>query len=135
VDAALSYYTQELNMRLPLRELFASDLPQTLKADLASARLVGTETVGGVATDHVAFRGDTVDVEVWIAREGDPFPQRLVITYRLAPGQPQFAADFHGWTSSPEVPDSAFTFVPAEGAEKIPILEARQKREAGEKKP
>ena len=135
VDAALAYYTQDLKMRLPLRELFAADLPQKLKDVLGSARLVGMDTVGGVATDHVAFRGDTADVQLWIARDGDPLPQRIVITYRLAEGQPQFEADFHGWTFTPDVPDSAFTFVPAPGAEKIPILTPGRGRTAGEKQP
>lgn len=132
-DAALAYFTQDLKMRAPLRELFAADLPQQLKGVLANAGWVGNETVGGVATDHVAFRGDTVDVQLWIARGGDPLPQRIVITYRLANGQPQFAADFHGWTLNPDVRDSAFTFVPAAGAEKIPIHPPR--RAAGEKQP
>ena len=135
VDAALAYYTQDLKMRLPLRELFAADFSQHLKDVLGSARLVGKETVGGAATDHVAFRGDTADVQLWIARDGDPLPQRIVITYRLAEGQPQFEADFHGWTFTPDVPDSAFTFVPAAGAEKIPILTPGRGREAGEKQP
>jgi hypothetical protein len=133
VDAALAYYTQDLKMRLPLRELFTADLPQKLKDALATARLVGKETVGGVAADHVAFRGDTTDVQLWIARDGDPLPQRIVITYRLAEGQPQFEASFHGWTFKPDVPDSAFTFVPSAGAEKIPILTPG--RERGEKQP
>jgi hypothetical protein len=135
VDAALDYYTQHLKMRLPLRELFAADLPRQLKDALGSARLVATETIRGVVTDHVAFRGATADVQVWIARDGDPLPQRLVITYRLAQGQPQFAADFHGWTFTPDTADSSFTFVPAAGAEKIPILTPRRGREAGEKQP
>jgi hypothetical protein len=134
VDAALLYYTQELKMRLPLRELFAADLSQEIKDALGSARLVEQETVGGVATDHVAFRGDTADVQLWIARDGDPLPQRIVITYRLAEGQPQFVADFHGWTFTPEVPDSAFAFVPPEGAHKIPILTPGE-RGAGKKQP
>ncbi len=135
VDAALAYYTQELKMRLPLHQLFATDLPQQLKDVLGSARLVGKEAVGGVTTDHVAFRGDTADVQLWIARDGDPLPQRIVITYRLAAGQPQFEADFHGWTFKPDVPDSAFTFAPAPGAEKIPILTPGRGRQAAEKQP
>ena len=135
VDAALQYYTQNLKMRLPLRELFATDLPQQLKDVLGSARLVGKETVGGVATDHVAFRGNTADVQLWIARDGDPLPRRIVITYRLAEGQPQFEADFREWTFNPDVPDSAFTFTPPAGAEKIPMLSPGRGREAGEKQP
>jgi len=135
VDAALKYFTQDLHMRLPLRELVAADLPQHLKGVLGSARLVGTETVGGVAADHVAFRGDMADVQMWIARDGDPLPQRIVITYRQAAGEPQFEADFHGWTFNPDVADSVFTFTPPEGMERIPILTPRRGREAGEKQP
>jgi hypothetical protein len=133
LDAALRYYTHDAKMRLPLRELFASDLAQQLKPVLGSARLVGKEMIGGVATDHVAFRGDTADVQLWIARDGEPLPQRIVITYRLAEGQPQFRADFHGWTFTPDVPDSAFTFAPPAGVEKIPILTPGRERDVGEK--
>ena len=79
VDAAFAYFAGDLAMRLPLRELFASDLPQELKDALGAARLVGEEKVDGIATDHVAFRGDTADVQLWIPRDGDPLPQRIVI--------------------------------------------------------
>jgi len=122
LDAALEYYTQDLKMRLPLRQLFAADLPRKLKDALGSARLVGKETVAGTATDHIAFRADPGDVQLWIARDGDPLPQRIVITYRLDEGQPQFTADFSAWNFKPDVADSVFTFVAPEGAEKIPIL-------------
>jgi hypothetical protein len=135
IDAAFAHFTDDLNMRLPLRELFASDLPQELKGVLGTARLVDVETIGGVATDHVAFRGDTADVQLWISRDGDPLPQRLVITYRQAEGQPKFEADFSGWNLKPDVPDSLFTFTPAAGAEQIPIVAPGRDRPAAEKRP
>ena len=125
VDAAFVHFTRDLGMRLPLRELFAADLPATLKPFLATARVVGEEKLAAVATDHVAFRGDTVDVELWIPRDGDPLPRRIVITYRLAEGQPRFAADLAGWNLAPDVPDSLFVFTPSSGAERIPILAPR----------
>jgi len=124
-DAAFEYFKNDLDMRLPLSDLLASDLPREVADMLGSARLVGEETVNGVATDHVALRGDTADVQIWIARTGDPLPQRLVITYRAAAGQPQYEASFSAWNLAPEVPDSAFTFTPAEGAQEIPFLVPR----------
>jgi hypothetical protein len=135
IDAAFAHFTDDLNMRLPLRELFASDLPQELKGVLGTARVVDEETIGGVVTDHVAFRGDTADVQLWISRDGDPLPQRLVITYRQAEGQPKFEADFSGWNLKPDVPDSLFTFTPAAGAEQIPIVAPGRDRPAAEKQP
>ena len=121
-DAAFDFIKDDLDMRLPLSELFSSNLPQKMSDMLGSARLVGEDTLNGMATDHVALRGDTADLQLWIARTGDPLPQRLVITYRLAEGQPQFAANFRDWNLAPDVPDSAFAFTPAEGAQEIPFL-------------
>jgi hypothetical protein len=121
-DAAFDYIKDDLDMRLPLSELFSSNFAQKISDMLGSARLVGEDTLNGVATDHVALRGDTADLQLWIARTGDPLPQRLVITYRLAEGQPQFAANFRDWNLAPDVPDSLFSFTPAEGAQEIPFL-------------
>jgi len=129
IDAAFDYFKNDLNMRLPLSELMASDLPQDVADMIGTARLVGEETVNGVATDHVALRGDTADLQLWIARAGDPLPQRLVITYRLAGGQPQYAASFSEWNFAPDVPDSAFTFTPAAGAHEIPFLIPRREKQ------
>jgi hypothetical protein len=128
-DAAFDYIKNDLDMRLPLSDLLASNLPQKISDMLGSARLVGEETVNGVATDHVALRGDTADLQLWIARDGDPLPQRLVITYRLAEGQPQYEANFNGWNLTPDVPDSAFTFTPAAGAQEIPFLVPRPEKQ------
>lgn len=122
VDAAFDYFVDDLNMRLPLRELLKSDLPKELGDVVGSARLVGQEQLGDTATDHVAFRGDTADVQLWIPRDGDPLPRRIVISYRLAGGQPQFRADLNAWTLAPDVPDALFTFTPAAGAERIPVV-------------
>jgi hypothetical protein len=127
-DAAFDYFVNDLNMRLPLRELLATDFPRQLKDVLGSARLVGEEQLGGVSTDHVAFRGDTADVQVWIPREGDPLPKRIIITYRVAAAQPQFAADLGAWNLAPDLPDTFFSFTPAAGAEQIPVLVPRREK-------
>jgi len=129
-DTAFDYFKNDLDMRLPLSELFSTNLPQKISDMLGSARLVGEETVNGVATDHVALRGDTADLQFWINRDGDPLPQRLVITYRLDEGQPQFVASFSGWNLTPDVPDSLFTFTPAEGAQEIPFLVPRTENQS-----
>ncbi|TMA92308.1 MAG: DUF2092 domain-containing protein [Deltaproteobacteria bacterium] len=54
VDAAFDYFVNDLNMRLPLREILKTDFPRELKDVLGSARLVGEEQLGGAATDHPA---------------------------------------------------------------------------------
>jgi len=129
IETAFDYFKKDLDMRVPLSELLASDLPQKMSDMVGRARLVAEDTLNGVATDHVALRGDTADLQLWIARTGDPLPQRLVITYRLDEGQPQYAANFSNWNLAPDVPDSLFTFTPAEGAQEIPFLVPRSENQ------
>jgi len=121
LDAALDYLDRDLHMRMPMRELFAADLPKQLAPLRRTARLVATETVAGVATDHLFLRGDGTDIQVWIPTEGEPLPRRIVITYRQEEGQPQFRASFTDWSLSPDLSDDLFIFTPAEGMEKIPF--------------
>ena len=66
----------------------------------------------------------------WIAREGEPLPQRIVITYEHAVDEPQFRADFDEWDLSPRTPDSLFRFEAPDGFERIAFVP--RKRRAGE---
>lgn len=120
---------------MPLAELFEADLTAEVKELRPSTRWVGTEKLGGEATDHVAVRGETADIQLWIASTGDPLIRRIVITYRLAEGQPQFSANLSDWNFAPDVPDALFTFTAAEGAERIPFVVPRQGASAGSGQP
>lgn len=133
LDDALSYLVEELDMRMPARELFSSELPQRLKARVESARVVGMATLGHVRCVHLALRADDVDVQVWSDAEGAPLLRRLVITYQRVVGQPEFRADFTDWNLSPEVPDALFEFAPPPGSERIAF--ARRKPAPGADRP
>ena len=69
--------------------------------------------LAGVVHDHIALRGDSEDIQLWIPHDGDPLPKRIVITYRLAAGVPRFAADLDAWNLAPDVTESLFSFTPA----------------------
>ncbi len=125
VDEALDYAVDELGLRIPLKELFASDLPETVTR-ASSVRLVANERVGSVPCEHLAVRADEVDYEVWVATGERPLLQRIVVTYRFAEGQPQFAANFASWNMSPDLPDALFAHEPAEGAERIRVAPASE---------
>jgi hypothetical protein len=121
----------DLGMRLPLSDLFSSELPETLRQVVQTARYVGQETIAGELCDHVAVRGARTDWQVWVTKGDQPQFRRVVITYRRSEGQPQFWAQFRDWNFSPDVQDMLFVFRPAEGAVKIPFAR-RQSAEAGE---
>lgn len=122
VDDAIAYFVGDLGMRLPLHNLLSTRLPEVLaEAGGTGAALVEEARIGGALCDHVAVRGSGLDLQVWVEQGERPLPRRIVITYKDAPGQPQFRATLSGWDLAPALSDSLFAFQPAEGAEKIPF--------------
>ncbi|MFY9942197.1 MAG: DUF2092 domain-containing protein, partial [Desulfobacterales bacterium] len=73
-------------------------------------------------TDHLAVRSAEVDLQVWITQGDQPLPRRVVLTYKNAPGRPQFRADLSDWDLSPKLAADSFAFTPPAGAEQIPLL-------------
>jgi hypothetical protein len=139
LDAAIAYFINDLDMRFPLAEFFSTRLAETLPAKVLTAYNVGQERIMGVACEHLAFRGNQADMQLWVAQGDQPLPCRLVITYKVAEGQPQFWAQFSDWNLSPDVPDAQFAFTPPDGATKIafaarkpaPTAQGKQKEKKG----
>jgi hypothetical protein len=101
--------------------------------DLTAAGYVGKSRVGGVDTDHYAYRTGEIDYQVWIQTGDKPLPRKLVITSKKQPAQPEYTAVMT-WDLSPKIDDASFAFTPPEGASKIPFATAAAK-DLGNKAP
>ncbi len=119
IDQAFDYYMDELDMPLPLAELFSKDHPFDLKKSITSSTFLGDSTINGYLCDDLAYRTEDIDMQIWIQQQKNPLPHRFVLTYNNSPGKPQYRAQFKNWDLSPKVPDSLFKFKPPKDAEKI----------------
>jgi hypothetical protein len=127
VDQALVYMVRDLQATMPLARMFTTGFAPYLDKRAKSVTFVEECTLFDVRTDHLAARSEDVDLQLWIAKGPEPLPRRVVITYKNAPGQPQFRADLYDWSVAPKVDAAAFTFVPPAGAEQVIYL-APQRR-------
>jgi hypothetical protein len=119
IDQSLDHFIRDLGMRLPLALLLRARLPAELDAQVRSVAYVEKTTMHGVASHHLAARTDAVDFQVWIADGEQALPQRVVITYRKSPGQPQFRAQFSDWNLAPALGDATFAAALPAGAQKV----------------
>jgi hypothetical protein len=119
IDSSLEYLAKQMGVPRQLRDFFSRDLTASLGNAVQSGYYVGESMISGVMCDHLALRGETEDVQVWVAQGDEPVPRRIVITYRELEGQPRFWAHFVEWDLSPELSDTTFTFSPPEGATRI----------------
>jgi hypothetical protein len=124
IDETLVYFVRDLGMRLPLALFFVSHAGTALDRRVRSVEYVEKTGILGAPAHQLVGRTDTVNFQIWIADGDQPLPQRLVLTYPKAPGQPQFRAQFVGWNLAPEAPDSLFAFAPPAGATRIPFAAA-----------
>ena len=81
---------------LPLARMFTTDFRRPGQR-ATSVALVEECSLFDVPTVHLAVRSADVDLQLWIAKGPEPLPRRVVITYKNAPGQPQFRADLYDW--------------------------------------
>jgi hypothetical protein len=121
LDETLDYLEFDLGAPVPLGDLLYSDVSH-LGTAARAAEVVGVSYVAGVYCDHLAFRNDALDWQVWIERGEAPWLRKLVITYKDAPGQPQFAAYFTRWDAAPAAGDDRFEFRPPDHAERISTI-------------
>jgi hypothetical protein len=112
----------KFGIALPLEDLFRWGDPATAARiqGIQSAYKVGTATIDGVETDHLAFREANVDWELWIQSDGDPLPRKLVIVDRTDPARPTFTTRMT-WQVNPVFTDADFAFVPDANAKKIQL--------------
>lgn len=106
-------------IRLPLEDLVAWNDSERAKS-LKSGYRVGTATIGGIATDHYAFREAAIDWEIWIQQGDQPLPRKLVIVDQTDPARPTFIARLQ-WKVNPPLADSDFSFVPDKDSKRIEL--------------
>jgi hypothetical protein len=124
IDGKIKYLVGDLQIPLPLGRMLRTVFPADIERLVKAIDYVELDMLTDVPADHLAFRTDDVDVQVWVAGDKEPLPGRIVITYKHAEGQPQFRAVFSDWNLSGETVKGPFIFTPPKDCEQIPILTA-----------
>jgi hypothetical protein len=96
--------------------------PYVPLSDKHKGGIVGTQTVEGKLCDHLAYKTDAVDYELWIGKS-DSLPYQLVLNYKENPRVPRSQVIFKNWNLNASVTDKDFAFVIPEGYQRIPIME------------
>jgi hypothetical protein len=125
IDAALHHAFDNFGIRVPLSDLLYTNSYAVLSENVESGFYVGKSQVRGVKTDHLAFRTDEVDWQIWIEDSRTPLPRKVVITLKWMTAAPQYTV-WLSWDLSPKLPDNFYTFVPPANARKIDFLPVRQ---------
>lgn len=122
LDGMLDFAREALDIVAPAGDLITTDAYGRLMSDARSGFVVGKSYVGGVRCDHLAFRGDGVDWQVWIEDSDRPVPRKYVITTVDMEQAPQAEILVTRWNPSPDIGAKQFDFSPPAGARQIEFV-------------
>ena len=127
LDSVTDFLRDDVGFKMPLADLFGTDLGPMLIQNGVAARIIGKEKIGDVECDHVAIRlRQGADVQLWIRTGEMTVPERIVINYATADGRPQFRANLSDWNLA-RVPDERFRFEAPTGAKAVPFLTPKRR--------
>ena len=126
--------SDRLGVEFPLADFLDTDPGKAFLSGVTSGREVGTVTIDGKPYRHLFFsQTGGIELEVWLDKTEQAVPRRLIVTYRLLPGQPNFIAEFSDWNFSAHPSDAEFAFKPPAGAKEVELKETEAPEKGGNK--
>jgi hypothetical protein len=115
-------------------DLVSADPYAAMTKGLKRAFIVGTSTIDGVETHHVAVRGEKLDWEIWIGSE-DRLPRMVALTDVSVARKPTQTVLLSDWSVDQPIPDDAFAFRAPPDATEIPFQDPGHLKAAARRPP
>ena len=109
----------DYSVALPGADLLVSNAFEVLSADVVQAAHIGRGVVNGFECEHLAFRNDETDWQIWVQIGEAPIPRKYVITSKTTAAAPQYTLTIRDWKTDAKPGPEAFTFQAPEGAKKL----------------
>ena len=122
IEAMLKELVGRLGVDLPLADFLTEAPNKAFLSGVTAGRVVNTVTIDGAPYDHLFFfQPPGIELELWLSKNEQSLPRRLIVTYRTLPGQPNFIAQFSDWNFNVQPPDADFAFQPPAGATQVEL--------------
>jgi hypothetical protein len=119
IDQLVDELRNKFQRPVPAADLLMSDVYNQIMPLATNVKDLGSGVIRGVECDHLAFRTEEVDLQIWIAQGSKPYPCRYVITSQKVAGAPQYTIDVRSWKTGTEVAADRFNLQVPEGAKKL----------------
>jgi hypothetical protein len=120
LDEALDYLSAEYGLQMPTADLLYASPYDALMTKDTTGGWVDVQKIGELSCDHLAYRQEVVDWEIWLSQSRH-LPCQIKITYKKDPGQPSTTVTYHD-PKSPQVSDDTFTAKVPDGYRRIKVM-------------
>ncbi len=119
VDQLIDTLRTDHFVEMPGADLLLSKSYDELMEGVVEAKHIGIGVVDGVDCEHLAFRNEDTDWQLWVRTGDRPLPCKYKITSKTVAAAPEYTIRFHDWKAGSAAKASAFTFKPAPGAKSV----------------
>jgi hypothetical protein len=119
IDQLVDTLRDKYGRPIPAGDLLMSDVYNQLMQEVTDTKDLGSGVIEGVECDHLAFRTEQADWQIWIAQGARPYPCRYTITSTKVSGGPQYSVDVHSWRTGADVVTDPFKLQIPAGAKKM----------------
>ncbi|HEY0234507.1 MAG TPA: DUF2092 domain-containing protein [Afipia sp.] len=120
-DQVVDQLRDQYSAELPATDLLRTNSFEALMDGVIDAKHIGRGVVDGVECEHLAFRTEDTDWQIWVQVGDRPIPRKYIITSKAVSAAPQYTIRIKDWKTDPRFAADAFTFKPPDGARKIEI--------------
>jgi hypothetical protein len=111
-----------LGVDFPLADFLTEAPARAFLSGVTQGDIVNTVSINGTPSLHMFFlQPPGIELELWAEKNKEALPQRLIVTYRSLPGEPNFIATFSNWDFTVHPTEGDFTFQPPPGAVKMAL--------------
>jgi hypothetical protein len=122
VDQLIGRLRDNLDVEMPGADLLLSTVYEELASGVVEGMHVGRGVIEGVECEHLAFRNEDVDWQLWVEVGPNPVPRKYVITTNAVAGGPQYSLVIRNWKTDAQPGPDAFAFKPTGDAKKVEIV-------------
>jgi hypothetical protein len=109
----------DYSVSLPGTDLLGSNAFDVLSADVLTSAHIGRGVVAGFECEHLAFRNDDTDWQLWVQVGDAPIPRKYVITSKTEAGAPQYTLVIRDWKTDVQPSADAFAFKAPNDSKKL----------------
>lgn len=122
ITAMMQEAMGRLGVDFPLADFLTEAPNKAFLTGVTSGKAVNTVTIDGSPYLHLFFsQPPGIELELWLEKNEQSLPRRLIVTYRELPGEPNFIALFSDWDFNIHPSDADFTFQPPANAEQVEL--------------
>jgi len=119
IDQLVDLLRNQWGFELPGADLLVSNPYEALMSDVITAKHIGQGVIDGVECEHLAFRNQDTDWQLWVETGDRPIPRKFVITSKATAAAPQYTLVIKDWKTDVELSPDVFAFQPPADAKHV----------------